>query len=80
MFYNLPNFPYGKGGFDVSGGGGKRSIIQWAGGRGGELEVTQNVLARHLRCRERHVPAVIDEIEKHISDKCMLAQKLMKSN
>ena len=22
FFYNLPNFPYGKGGFDVSGGGG----------------------------------------------------------
>ena len=22
VFYNLPNFPYGKGGFDVSGGGG----------------------------------------------------------
>jgi hypothetical protein len=24
LFYNLPNFPYGKGGFDVSGGGGVR--------------------------------------------------------
>ena len=24
--------------------------------------------------RERNVPAVIDEIEKHISDKCMLAR------
>jgi hypothetical protein len=22
VFYNLPNFPYGKGGFDASGGGG----------------------------------------------------------
>jgi hypothetical protein len=22
FFHNLPNFPYGKGGFDVSGGGG----------------------------------------------------------
>ena len=22
LFHNLPNFPYGKGGFDVSGGGG----------------------------------------------------------
>ena len=25
MFYNLPNIPYGKGGFDGSGGGGKVS-------------------------------------------------------
>jgi len=25
VFYNLPTFPYGKGGFDVSGGGGKVS-------------------------------------------------------
>ena len=38
MFYNLPDIPYGKGGFDGSGGGGKKIDdtvglgAQWAGG------------------------------------------------
>ena len=29
MFYNLPNIPYGKGGFDGSGGGGHHPVSKY---------------------------------------------------
>ena len=48
MFYNLPDIPYGKGGFDGSGGGGRR----FGRGGGSPLRITDTAPCFQIRKAE----------------------------